>query len=222
MPRSMLRSLACTLAVLLAACGSSSSSSPAPAPAPAPSFGGTVGGQPFTPADASALVLSDATCSFSGTTASATGLAIGFGTFTGLCNVVTQGQGCAEKANATIVNVVVVRANVAGAKAGPVQPGTFDASASTPVPDTAGNVTVAQALITRNDSSCASPASTPSATKGTIRIDAIGARVTGFADLTFDDGSHVAGAFNVATCGFQTDVCSLLFGSSCASRTCVP
>jgi hypothetical protein len=217
----MLRSLACTSAVLfLAACGDSSSSSPAPPPAS--SFGGTVGGKPFVPADASALVLSEATCAFGGTSASATGVAIGFGSFTGLCTFLTQHQGCAEKANATIVNLLVVRANVVGGKAGPVQPGTYNVSASTPVPDPTGNVTVAQAFVSRTDSSCAGPASAPTATKGTIRIDAVGAAIVGFADLTFDDGSHVAGTFSVSACGFQTDVCAALAGFGCATVTCVP
>lgn len=214
----MLRSLACTFAVLLlAACGSSSSK---PAAAPPPSLGGTVGGQSFAPVDASALVLGEATCSFQGTNASATALAIGFGSFTGMCDLVTRTQGCGSKASARIVNLLVLRANVLGRTAGPVQPGTYTVDAS-PTPDPSGDVSVAQAFITHTDASCGEPSGRPLATSGTIRIDAAGAHVTGSADLTFDDGSHVAGGFDVPACGFHTDVCTALAGS-CASESCVP
>ncbi|HEX9400284.1 MAG TPA: hypothetical protein VF912_09260 [Anaeromyxobacter sp.] len=215
----MLRPLAAASAALfLAACGSSSSS---PAPSTPPSFQGTVLGQPFTPADASALVLGQATCSFEGTTASATGLVIGFGSFSGLCSLVTQTLSCGTKANATIVNVLLVRANVAGQTAPAVQPGTFPIGGAGPTPDAQGNLTVAQAFITKTDATCGEPAGTPVATSGTVRIDTIGARVTGSADLTFPDGGRVAGTFDVLTCGFQTDICTALSGSSCPTQTCV-
>jgi hypothetical protein len=208
-------------ALLLAACGSSSSSGAA---APPPAFGGTVGGKAFSPADSSALVLGEASCTFQGTTASATGIVVGFGSFSGLCNLVTQTKSCGTKAGATIVNLLVVRANATpGQRATPVQPGTYPV-AGTPTPDATGSFTVAQAFITQTGAapSCTQPATTPVGRSGTIKIDAVGARVTGSADVTFDDGSHVSGSFDVAACGFQTDVCSALTGSGCTSETCVP
>jgi hypothetical protein len=59
------------------------------------------------------------------------------------------------------------------------------------------------------------------ATAGSIRIDAVGERVTGAADLVFDDGSRVAGRFDAPACAFRTDVCSALSGDGCAAPRCV-
>jgi hypothetical protein len=216
----MHRSLAAAFAALLAAsCGSSDDS---PAASTPPSLRGTVLGQPFTPADSSALVLGQATCSFEGVTASATGLVVGFGSFAGLCGFVTQTQACGAKANATIVNLLLVRANVLGRTATPVQPGTYALGGGNPVPDAQGNVTVAQAFVTKTDATCGEPSGTPVATAGTIRIDAVGTRVTGFADLTFPDGGRVTGTFDAAACGFQTDVCTAVSDTSCTTESCVP
>ncbi len=216
----MLRSLAVTTAVVLTGCGSSSSGA---ASAP-PGLSGTVLGQPFTPADSSALALSQATCSFSGAPASATGLLIGFGSFQGLCAFVTQHQTCGAKANATILGLLVVRANVTGGSPGPVQAGTYTivSTSATPTPDAQGNITIAQAVVTKTDSACATPSTTPVATTGTITITSVGANITGSADVTFSDGSHVAGSFNAPACAFRTDVCTVLSGGSCPTNTCVP
>ena len=167
-------------------------------------------------------MLGQATCSFEGTQASATGLVVGFGSFPGLCNLVTQTQSCGTKANATIVNLLLVRANVLGRTAAPVQPGTYTLGGPDPTPDLQGNLTVVQAFVTKTNATCGEPSGTPVATSGTIRLDAIGSRVTGTADLTFPDGGRVAGTFDVPACGFQTDVCSALSGSSCGTETCVP
>jgi hypothetical protein len=219
----MLRSLAAAIAaaLVIAGCGDSDDDAPA-ASTPPTTLAGTVLGQPFTPVDASALVLSQASCSFEGITASATGLAIGFGSFAGLCDIVTQNQLCGSKANATIVNLLLVRANVAGGTASAVLPGTYAISATTPTPDTQGNFTVAQAFVTKTDATCDTPGTTPVATSGTIRIDAVGARVTGSADLTFPDGGRVTGTFGVPVCGFQTDVCTALEDGNCTTEVCVP
>lgn len=220
MRRPLVIAIAAVLA--LAACGSSSDGGSA-APAPAPGISGTVLGQPFTAVDSSALALSSATCAFAGVNANATGLLLGFGSFQGLCSFVTQNQVCADKANATIVTVLLVRATVPGGTAGPVQPGTFTLGGATPTPDAQGNVTVAEALLSKTDGSCAEPPSAPTVTSGTVKITAVGARTTGSVDLTFSDGGHVSGAFDVPTCtGLQLDTCTALAGGNCATRTCVP
>lgn len=218
----MRRLLACASTVLLlAACGSSSSSSAAPPPQSG--ITGTIAGQPFTAADTSAIALSQGTCSFGGTSANATGLVVGIGSFGGLCSFVTQHQLCGIKANATVVTLLLVRANVTGSTVGPVQPGTYTIGGTNPTPDAQGNLTVAQALVDRRDASCAEPASFPTVTGGTVKITAVGARVTGTVDLTFSDGGHVAGGFDTPTCaGVQTDVCTALSGGGCSSQACVP
>jgi hypothetical protein len=217
----MLRSIVAAgiVSLLIAGCGDDDE--PA-ASAPPTGVSGTVLGQPFQPVDSSGLVLSSDTCSFSGFQARASGLLLGFGSFSGLCALVTQGQGCSTKANATIVTVLLVRANVAGAAPGAVQPGTYAISSATPAPDGQGNITIPQALVARTDATCATPQGTPVATSGTVRIDAVGARIAGSLDLTFPDGGRVSGAFDVPACGFQTDVCTALAGGSCATNACVP
>jgi hypothetical protein len=177
-----------------------------------PGISGTLFGQPFTAADSSALVLPASGCNVLGFNANATGLVLGFGSFQGLCSFVTQNAGCANKANATLATVVIVRANALGGNPGPVQPGTYGVAASTPLPDTQGNITIAQAIAAKNDATCQPPAATPRATSGTVRIDAIGTRVTGTADLTFASGDRLAGTFDVPVCAFQTDVCTVLSG----------
>ncbi|HYT84758.1 MAG TPA: hypothetical protein VEK86_14955, partial [Gemmatimonadales bacterium] len=121
----MLRPLALAIAaaVSLAACGNSSS----PAPSPTGPFAGTILGQPFTPAEATALVLSqEATCTYGDIAATSTGIAFGFSTSTGLCDFITTNGACTNRANATTVSIVVIRANVStGGHPGAVQPGTY-------------------------------------------------------------------------------------------------
>jgi len=214
----MLRPLAATTAavLLLAACGDSSSAPSAPTP-----LAGTVFGQPFTPADnGSALTLSEATCTIGGIAGSKTGLAIAFGSFSGLCTFATQNGICGNvnKANATVVTLSLVRANLAGATAGAVQAGTYTIG-GIPSQDSQGNVTAAFASAAKTGAmpNC-EPVVTADAVSGTIRIDkidAVGARITGSADVTFPNGGHVAGTFDVPTCGLSLDVCTVALQSSC-------
>ncbi len=211
----MLRPLATATAaaLVLAACGDSNNT---PAPSPATLFAGTIMGTPFTPAEATALVLStEATCTYSGITATATGIAFGFSTSTGLCKFIQDNGTCTNRANATTVSILVVRANTAvGGHPGPVQPGTYAVYTGVGLPGTdgQGNLIFAVADITKTiDASCTEP-TTPSAVSGTVRIDTIDStHVTGSANITFSDGTtHVAGSFDVPTCAFATDVCAPL------------
>jgi hypothetical protein len=213
----MIRSLAGPGAalVLLAAAGLSAGGGP-------PVLHGTLGGEDFVPVDSSALVLGEATCSFLGARASAAGLGLGFGSFPGMCGLATETRRCGKKARATVVSLLLVRANVAGGPAGAVGPGTYAVGEGDPAPDAAGSFTVAQAFVSRTDDACAEPAGRRIATAGTIRIDAVGERVTGAADLVFDDGSRVAGRFDAPACALRTDVCSALSGAGCDSPRCVP
>jgi hypothetical protein len=218
----MLRPLAFAAfaALALAACGDDDDD-PAPAPGPQRGVSGTFMGQPFTAADSSALVLSEGTCAIGGVNATGSGVLLGFGSVQGLCALVTQTQGCGTKANASIITALVVRANVLGGSPGPVRTGTYTIGA-TPTPDVQGNVTVADAVATRTDATCAEPAPVPTVTGGTVTLTSLGARVAGSVDLTFADGGRVAGSFDVPACGFQTDVCTLIDGTGCTSSPCVP
>jgi len=219
----MVRPLAAATAaaLFLAACGDSNTS----ASALTTPFAGTIMGQPFTPAGETALVLSQpSTCTYSGTTATATGIALGFSTSTGLCPFVKQYGSCTNRANATTVSLLVLRANVSGTgtSPGPVQPGTYAVfTGALPAIDGQGNVAVAVADITKTGDAptCTEPSNIPSPTGGTVRIDAISStHVTGSADVTFSDGSRVAGSFDVPTCDFATDVCTAL---TCTTPACV-
>lgn len=218
----MLRPLAAAAAALvLAACGDSNNT---PAPAPMTPLAGTIMGQPFTPAEATALVLSqEATCTYSSITATATGIAFGFSSTTGLCAFVAQYGSCTNRANATTVSILVVRANTAdGGHPGPVQPGTYAVYTGFGLPGTdgQGNLIFAIADITKTiDDMCHEPSNIPSPTGGTVRIDAIGDHITGSADIRFSDGSRVTGSFDVPTCAFTTDVCAAL---ACTSPDCKP
>jgi len=212
----MIRSLAGPAAALalLASSGLSGPGEPA-------ALSGTLGGEPFVPVDSSALVLGEATCSFLGTRASAAGLGLGFGSFPGMCGLATETRRCGKKARATVVSLLLIRANVAGGAAGAVGPGTYAVGEGDPAIDAKGNLVVAQAFVTRTDDACAEPGGRRMATAGSIRIDAVGERVTGAADLVFDDGSRVAGRFDAPACGFRTDVCAALSGDGCAAPRCV-
>jgi hypothetical protein len=217
----MVRSLlaASAAALLLASCGDDSGSA-APTPTGPTLPSGTVLGKSFTPVEGSVIVLDGGTCTFGNVQASTTGLLLGFGSFSGMCSLVTTTNWCGAKANGTIVSGFVVRANAVGGTASAL--GTYPVSAATPAPDAQGNVVFAQGFITRWDATCNVTSGFLPATAGTIRIDSItSTRVAGNVDLTFDDGSRLSGPFDVARCGFQLDVCTAMVGGSCVTPTCV-
>jgi len=116
----------------------------------------------------------------------------------------------------------VIRANVASGIPPPIAAATYHVTSGTPTVDTQGNATLASAVAVRTDNTCAEPTASPTATGGTIRLDAVSAsRVAGVADLTFDNGDTFSGAFDVAVCSVQMDVCTA-FAPACTSELCVP
>jgi hypothetical protein len=187
---------------------------------------GTVLGQPFGARDGAALRLTEETCLFDTDLgqiqASAAALLVAFGTFENLCGFAQQTAACGDKANATTVNLIVLRANVQGGAAAAIQAGTYPVSLSTPAPDAQGNVTFATALVERTDATCEDTSGEPEATAGSITIESVGPdRVRGSASVTFSEGSSVSGQFDVPLCAFSTDVCTGL-GAGCANPVCVP
>ena len=222
----MVRSVlaASAAALLLASCGNDSGSAAPPPTGPTlPS--GTILGKSFTPVEGSVLVLDPGACTFenfqasTSIQASTAGLILGFGSFSGLCSLITTTNWCGAKANGTIVSGFVARGNAVGGTASAL--GTYPVSAVTPAPDAQGNIVFAHGFIQRWDGTCNVTSGIP-ATAGTIRIDSItSTRVAGNLDLTFEDGSRFSGPFDVARCGFQLDVCTAMVGGSCMTPTCV-
>jgi hypothetical protein len=195
----------------------------APSPPPAAALAGTLFGQPFTPADAAALLPGQGSCTLASVTASATGLAVRFGSFQGICSLMTsQNRTCGSRANATVLTLVVVSAKRGGAAA-PVQPGTYTLTASIPAPDSQGNFAIAEAFAAKTEACTAAPSASYAAS-GTITINTVGSTVTGSADLTFSDGGHVSGSFSAPACSLQVDVCTLFsdLGEGCIVQACVP
>jgi hypothetical protein len=220
----MARSLAAAAAaVILFACGKSSSGVAAPSPPPAAALSGTMFGQAFSPADAAALLPGQGSCTLASVTASATGLAVRFSSFQGICSLMTsQNRTCGTRANATVLTLLIVTAKRGGAAA-PVQPGTYTITSSIPAPDSQGNFTIAEAFAAKTEACTAAP-SAAFAASGTITINSVGSSVTGSADLTFSDGGHVSGSFSASMCSVQVDVCTLFsdLGEACIVQACLP
>jgi hypothetical protein len=207
-------------AAVLVACGSSNtgtSSSP-----PGAALSGTMFGQPFTPADAAALLPGQGSCSLSSVTAGVTGLAVRFSSFQGLCSLMTsENRTCGSRANTTVLTLLVVSAKIGGTAA-PIQPGTYNITTTIPTPSAQGN-TVAEGFAAKIGD-CTTPPSTSFTASGTITIDTIGSNVAGSADVTFSDGGHVSGSFSAPICGIQVDACTVLgdLQASCIVQECVP
>jgi hypothetical protein len=214
---------ALVIAGVLAACGGGSDDGGDGAPA---GVRGTVLGQPFEPKDGASLRLTEEACIFQTELgefqANAAALLVGFATFENLCGVAQQTAACGGKANATTVNLLVLRANVRGETVGEIPAGTYPLSLSTPAPDALGNVAFNTAFVSRTDAACTDTSGDLSPTAGSLTLLLVGPdRVTGNANVTFSDGGSVSGSFDVPLCPFTTDVCSGL-GAGCDAPICVP
>lgn len=208
-----------TAAALLGCGGGSKDQGPVDGGPPAQLPTGT-GGAAFAMSDAGAVGIPPTTCNVGGFNVSASGLLIGFTSFGGVCDFARAHGLCDEKASASQVAVVIVKAGLFQAQS-PVGPGTYTFVAS-PSPDASGNLVQLSAEISHTDAACAS---TPvEVTAGSVTItSATGSRVVGTANLTFADGSTLSGAFDVGTCAYSLDLCGLVNGTSCTGTpACVP
>lgn len=207
-------------AAILAGCGGPGGS----ATATQALVSGTVAGSIFTPADAAAVVIPPTTCNVPGLgPVHVAGLAVGFGTFPGLCAYLQAGHLCDHKASATRAGVVVGKGGLFQ-RPGPVGPGTYAVDTSLPTPDWKGNATYTTGGAEATDGAC-SVTGNPSASAGSVTIAAVdGASAQGSLDVTFSDGSHLAGDFAVPLCPYTPDICGLIDGSACSGATpaCVP
>lgn len=211
------RLLALPAALALAACGS---------PTPKQStlngtFAGTLAGTPFTPVDATAFLMEPMACDQLGA-GSFTIVWVQFSSVAGSCALATGHGYCAARAGAITANVAVVLDNEGGGTARAIGPGTYRTSDNGHV-DVSGNGGWVWAYVERRDAACAGlPGGPKEGGLGAVVLEEVGpARVRGTATFAFDDGSTLAGTFDVPTCSAPGDeLCASLKGG-CTSMVCV-
>ncbi len=206
--------------VVLAACGGGGGGGGGPSGP----VTGTVGGTAFTPAEGGALVIPPTTCTITGVgTVNVSGLILGFASFTGLCGYAQAAHFCDNKASATVVGLEIVKAGLSQAQ-GPVGPGAYPITVSTPLPDASGNLVVTGGSITVTGAACAL-VSNPDASSGSISISAVDAsRVQGSLSVGFGTGNAIAGTFDLPLCVYTPDICALLNDTTCGGGVpgCIP
>jgi hypothetical protein len=213
----MRRRVIVAVTAALVACGSSGGGT---------ALSGTLAGAPFSPIEGGALIVppTDCTVSLPGVGTSNvhfSGLLIGFGSYAGLCNFIATNGQCAEKANATLANVEIVKGGLSQTQSG-VAPGTYPVTTGNPTPDANGNFKVVAGAYNKTSTTCAST-SASDANAGAITVSSVtSTTVTGsVANLVFDDASHLNGDFTVPICNFTFDLCAR-FNATCTSTPCLP
>ncbi len=210
------------VAVALALAGAACSKSD---PASASAFAGTIGGTPFTPAEATAFVIEPTTCSnleFPGW--KVTMVEVQFWSYTGACDLAIETGFCGVKAGSRGASVSVFRANVNGGDVPAIGPGTYT-DAGTHVVDATGVVTYFWRGIGACDATC-TPATTgmpKDPIGGSLTLEEVSAtRVRGHAELAFDNGDVLSGSFDAPVCPSSDAVqCDAMKGG-CTSGSCVP
>jgi hypothetical protein len=222
---------ACAFSAVAVACGGSSDKAPPPAMCPAPvapsgTLAGAGGGLgTFTPLEMGALVVNPTTCSVGGTSVHLAGIFLGFPSFSGLCSLLQSYGFCFDKANQTIVGAQIANVGLIQAQTVPGAGTTYNVTPSTgTTPDGNGNFRVASVSYSRVGAAptCTTAASSDTNAPGTgsITIDTITAtQVTGSMNVTFADGSTLAGTFVAATAPISINVCQVITG--CSTSACV-
>jgi hypothetical protein len=190
-------------------------------------FQGTIAGEPFVPADAAGFVMEPRPCAefggFSGATPNATIVEVRFGDFGGLCELTADAAFCGAKENTRMARIAVATANVYGGPVPPIEPGTYT-DAGTHVVDANGVVRYLWMGLDARGASCAPlTAGMPKeAAGGSITLDEVGpARLRGRAELRFDNGDVLSGAFDVPICA-APDAAQCAVTEGCAAIACVP
>ncbi|HUU03939.1 MAG TPA: hypothetical protein VM425_21060 [Myxococcota bacterium] len=178
-----------------------------------PLFGG------FIPSGGSATILAPTNCniSFVGDAAIA-GIVIDLTSYAESCDVIDATQLCGNKADSTRVLGLVLSGEVGGASTDPVGAGTYRFQADPP----SGVFTAAAGTAAQVDTLCQPQPGTSVAAMsgGSITISSVTeTRVTGTANMRFDDGQAFDQPFDVAVCQVTLDLCSRFL--PCGSHDCV-
>jgi hypothetical protein len=145
---------------------------------------GSVGGQSFTPHDATAAVLS-----FSANGVPGRAAVIAITSASGLCPLVADGK---EPKSTTYLVLSAFQIQPDHSAAPPPSPGTYSV----------GSLAIENgvAVFAGTDSACALVAPAKRASTGTINLTSVGNRYSGSYDLFFDFGEHVSGIFDAPVC----------------------
>lgn len=216
-------------ALLALGCGGKTAETPPyqcpPPQAPVGTISGTLRMVPFTPAEMVALLLGPATCKVGTTNVNVATLVVGLTTSPGLCDSLQKYGFCWDRANATMAFLEILKVGLVQSQALP-GPGTYPITIGTPGVDQNGNGLAVGALY---DTAGAAPTCTSLASSDTSASPATGiltlttvtsTSVSGSANLTFVDGSALAGTFTAPVVVPLGDVCQLI-NSGCPSTTCV-
>lgn len=198
------------LAAVLCACSSSEEEG-------TPAVSGTIMGAQFTPVGTGAIVTAPVTCALPGGlgTRSVASVTVAFASAPDLCGFLETTGACGDIASSLVITAQVIRAPASGTAA-PIGPGTYELGTFF---DPQNNLLVGQSYVTKVDAACVDAADIPTATGGTITFDAVSPRVVGTLDITYSDGSRLAGGFDMEACGATLDFCALL-NDACPSSPC--
>jgi len=199
----MMRAICMALALSALSCSSGSSSDMGGG-----QLSGVLQGAAFNPAEGGAVVIPPGNCDTSFYSA----LILGFSATSGLCTYAQEAMLCDARASDTILTVGVVDVGT-GAQT-PVGPGTYTIGGSSSRQVTAS--------FTKTDATCTDSVPGTVTASGTVTLSTITAsRVAGSVDLTFSDGSHAQGSFDVALCSVTVDFCGVISGTcTCSTMSC--
>ncbi len=206
----MKRALAVLSLSLAAACGSEEKPPP-------PLFGG------FAPQEGAAVIFAPAVCTvpFVGTV-SVSAIGLGFGSYAGLCDVVTQTRLCGAKAGSTTVLAVAIKGEPGDGGVAAAGPGTYPYLASPPTSTFLAST--GEAAQVGPAPTCTPLAGSPlDMSGGSITIATVdGTHVTGSVNMTFGNGSVFQQSFDAAVCNVAPplDLCDRLL--PCTTFVCVP
>jgi len=169
---------------------------------------GTIGGVAFSPVDVAALSLGPKACNLGAFgNINAAGVAIQFASTANVCADLVSAT-CVAHANSQGVTVFIANAPFSGDAT--LTKGVYNVVADTSSALTSAGFKGAFAESHDLGAACA-PKSTSTRATGTVELtEASATRFAGHVNITFDDGSKLAGDFSAPTCaGSTADICQI-------------